>query len=300
MRKRGESVAQGLAHWKLVKFLGMGTFGEVWLARNPFHPDPQAFKFFTQEDGHRWIKQEQSGLYEIQKKLPNHPNIVAFKDVAFDAKPHPYLALEYVGGGSLEDWILSHEGDRPPLDKLDLMQGMVRGLSKAHSLGIYHRDLKPANLLLELDGNSARVKIADFGLAMVKPVTSDSSSHTSQAAVVGTNIYLPPESLEPFRHREPPQDDVFAVGVVWYQLLVERLERPPYDFAEQLREKEVDSHTIRLIERCLAQPDHRFKDACVLDEAIDDGSLPPTAWEIPAGCYDVSLLAREYLGTLAR
>jgi len=300
VRKWGEPVADGLAHWKLVKFLGMGTFGEVWLARNDYHPEPRAFKFFTQEDGHRWIQQEQAGLYELQKKLPNHPNIVAFKDVALDVKPHPYLALEYIGGGSLEDWILSHEDDRRPLDKLELVQGMVRGLSMAHSLGIYHRDLKPANLLLEVEENGARVKIADFGLAKIQPATPGESAQTSQAVVVGTNIYLPPESLEPFRQREAAQDDVFAVGVVWYQLLVERLERPPYDFAEQLREKEVDSHTIRLIERCLAQPGRRFKDACVLVEAIDDGSLAPTDWEIPAGCYDVSLLAREYLGTLAR
>jgi serine/threonine protein kinase len=180
------------------------------------------------------------------------------------------------------------------------MQGIVRGLSRAHSLDIYHRDLKPANLLVAFDRDDACVKIADFGLAKVRPTGTEGAADASQAVVVGTNVYLPPEATEPFRQREPAQDDVFAVGVIWYQLVVERLQRPPYDFAEELREKGVDSRTIRVIERCLAKPGRRFGDASELEQAVDDGSLASGDWKVPPGCFDVGLLAREYLSTLGR
>jgi cytochrome c oxidase subunit 1 len=96
----------------------------------------------------------------------------------------------------------------------------------------------------------------------------------------------------------PDENDIFAVGVVWYQVLVGRLERPPYDFANHLRDHLVDSQTIRVIERCLAQPDRRFKDASELEQALD--SLPQVPdWTPPPNCFDVQHLAREYLTSQA-
>jgi len=78
------------------------------------------------------------------------------------------------------------------------------------------------------------------------------------------------------------------------------LERPPYDFADQLRQKGLHAHAVRLIRRCLAHPERRFTDACALEDALK-GVLPPdTPWEVPEGCFDVSHLAREYLCSLAR
>src|SRR5437879_6153772 len=117
---------------------------------------------------------------------------------------------------------------------------------------------------------------------------------------VGTNMYLPPEALEPFAERRPTQDDVFALGVLWYQLEVERLERPPYDFVEQLQQKNVHGPTIRLIGRCLAHPERRFADACALEDALHQILPPDEDWVVPEGCFDVRDLAREYLSSLAR
>ena len=114
--------------------------------------------------------------------------------------------------------------------------------------------------------------------------------------MVGTNMYLPPEALEPFAKHQPALNDMFAVGVMWYQLLVERLERPPYDFAEQLQQVGAASHTIRLISRCLAHPQRRCADACELESAMLD--LPPIQ-QVPVGCFDVQYLAREYLSIQA-
>jgi eukaryotic-like serine/threonine-protein kinase len=296
-RRKGEPVAEnGMPDWKLERFLGMGSFGEVWEARSPAYPESRAVKFFTNPDSMQWIRAEQQTLFHVKQQLPSHPNLVSFIDVGLTGKPFPYLVLEYASGGSMEDWILSHESDRPALDRRILIEGVIRGLAEAHEHGIAHRDLKPANILLAESGGTVLPKIADFGLGRVATQRAGSSALASRGGVVGTTIYLPPEALQPFVKRIPEQDDVFAVGVVWYQLLVGRLERPPYDFADRLREHLADTQTIRMIERCLAQPARRFKDAGELEQAVD--LLPPLPiWEPPMDCFDVQHLAREYLAS---
>jgi serine/threonine protein kinase len=156
--------------------------------------------------------------------------------------------------------------------------------------------MKPANILLAATEEGVLPKISDFGLGRVDNTQAQASVQTSQAVMVGTPVYLPPEAMQPFIRRSPFQDDVFAIGVIWYQLLVERLERPPYDFAERLREHLVDSRTIRVIERCMAHPARRFKDAGELEQALDE--IPPVPdWSVPADCFDVQHLGREYLAS---
>jgi serine/threonine protein kinase len=293
-RVKGAPVAENaMPGWTLTRFLGMGSFGEVWEAQSPLHPESRAVKFFTSPDAAQWIKAEQTTLYQVQKTLPKHPNLVSFLDVALNAKPFPFLLLEYADGGSLEEWILRHEKDRPTLEKRVVVEGVVRGLAQAHEQGIAHRDLKPANILLT-GGKDLLPKIADFGLGRVATPRAESSAQASQGGVVGTTMYLPPEALQPFVKRSSEKDDVFAVGVIWYQLLVDRLERPPYDFADRLRAHLVDSQTIRVIERCLAQPDRRFKNA----SELEDNMPPPIPiWSPPLDCFDVQHLGREYLAS---
>lgn len=296
-RRHGEAVGAGWEDWKLERFLGKGSFGEVWLARNPGHPDPQAFKFFIDDAAREWFRREQQTLYQVRAKLRDHPNVIQFLNVNTGGKPYPFLELEFVGGGSLEDWILSRPGERPALQKDQVIAGIARGLARAHAGKIYHHDLKPANVLLT-EGKDPQPKIADFGLGEVDAeVARGSRSLASQVAVVGTSMYLPPEALEPFARPRPARYDVFALGVLWYQLLVERLERPPYDYPEQLQRAGADSYTVRLIGRCLAHPDRRFADAGDLEMALVD--LPPIE-NVPAGAWDVQYLAREYLSIQAR
>jgi serine/threonine protein kinase len=299
--KQGEPVGPG-SDWKLDRFLGMGSFGEVWLARNKFKPgEPRAYKFFTRAEATQWILQEQANLAHIADHLKDHPNIIRFLDVAITGLKRPYLALEFVGGGSLEDWILEDESDRPKLDKTEIVKGIVSGLAEAHERGITHRDLKPANVLLTASekGESVIPKIADFGLGRVVEENRPAvSAQMSFAIQVGTTMYLPPEAQNPSIERKPEMDDVFALGVIWYQLLVEELVRPPYDFAEELRSRNIDTHTIRLIERCLAKPERRFKDAGELQEELTE----VIGVELPRleGHYEVRPVLREYLASLPR
>jgi serine/threonine protein kinase len=295
-RHKGEAVAQNaMVDWTLERFLGMGSFGEVWEARNAAFPERRAIKFFTKPDAAQWIKAEQKTLFQVREKLPKHANLIEFVDVALGGKPHPFLVLEYANGGSLEEWILCRQQERPGIDIRRLVEGIIRGLAQAHDKGIAHRDLKPANILLGGDRDLVP-KIADFGLGRVEASKSEVSAQASQNGLAGTSLYLPPEAMQAFEKRSAQKDDVFALGVIWYQLLVNRLERPPYDFADRLRTQLVDSQTIRVIERCLAQPQRRFADAFELEEAFD--AIPPVAdWTIPPGCFDVQHLAREYLAS---
>jgi hypothetical protein len=298
-RRKGEPVGANCKEWKLERFLGMGSFGEAWSARHAYFPKRRAVKFFTTDGGRDWLKREAVALFQIKEKLGDHPNVVGYEDVSLDDEPFPFLVLELVEGGSLEEWILTPPGERRPLDSVDLMAAVARGLSQAHRHGVSHRDVKPANVLLT-DEEEAAPKLTDFGLSKADAVPEGrGSSLATQGAVVGTNMYLPPEAANPYEERDHRQDDVFAFGVTWFQVLVGRIERPSYDFADRLREAGVDSRTIQTLARCLARPDRRFESAVELSGAFDDG-VGLDHWEVPKDCFDVGGLAAEYLAAARR
>ena len=297
IRHINEPVAPG-SPWILKQHLGMGSFGEVWKAVNPLFPTPRAYKFFTRDGSGEWLRRERESLVAILRRLGEHVQIVDFEDVQVDKCKFPYLAFEYLGGGSLEEWILRDPDRRPRMEVAEIVRQVTQGLADAHQQGIQHRDIKPANILLT-DGTDPQIKIGDFGLANVTTATGarpDVSFLGSLGGSVGTMLYMPPEAQQRSFKRKAAQDDVFALGVVWFQLIMGAIERPPYDFAARLAERGTDSHTIRLIERCLAHPDRRFKDARELLTAIAGIEIPPVA-PCPAGTADVQHLAREFLAS---
>ena len=173
------------------------------------------------------------------------------------------------------------------------------GWPRRTGTGVTHRDLKPANVLLTADGLP---KVADFGLGQVEAGGgATSSASASLGLVVGTRMYLPPEAADPYAPRRPAQDDVFALGVVWFQLLTGTLERPPYDFAERLTEAGADSRTVRLVAKCLAHPERRYADAGALLADLDAEAAPgPGDWAVPEGGFEVGAVAREYVNSLRR
>jgi serine/threonine protein kinase len=291
-RKVGEKIAD----WELKSFLGMGSFGEVWKATNRLHPTPRVYKFFTLEGGRDWLTREASALMSVTLNLKNCENVVEYLDVDVHAAPYPFIVLEYVEGGSLEDWILAPPSERMKLDPSELMRGIARGMAAAHGHEIHHRDLKPANILLTSDAEPM-AKVADFGLSTVdSSLESQASSMRSEMVLVGTRMYHPPESSDPFRKRLPAQDDVFALGVVWYQLLTGELVRPPYDYADRLAALGVDGRTVKMLSRCLAHPESRYRSASELFDELDVETPPgPGEWAVPQGCLDVAGIARAYL-----
>jgi hypothetical protein len=145
-----------------------------------------------------------------------HPNIVQIFEVGEQAGC-PYLALEFVGGGSLAQQLAGKP--MVPRRAAQLVLELARAVQHAHDQGILHRDLKPANVLLTESGVA---KIADFGLA--KRLDSEHSD-TQTGAVLGSPSYMAPEQAEGKIRALGPATDVYALGAILYELLTGR---PPF------------------------------------------------------------------------
>jgi eukaryotic-like serine/threonine-protein kinase len=161
-----------------------------------------------------------------------HPNIVHIYEIG-EQNGCPYLALEYVGGGSLAQQL-----DGTPVapgQAAELVLALARAVHHAHLRGIVHRDLKPANVLLSDDRTP---KITDFGLA--KRTDAD-YGQTQTGAILGSPSYMAPEQASGAIDKIGPATDVYALGVILYELLTGR---PPFKGAslletmEQVREHE--------------------------------------------------------------
>ena len=141
-------------------------------------------------------------------RLSGHPNTVTIFDVG-EHNERPYIVMEYLSGGSLDD-VLRKDGAQPPERVFDWLEQAGRALDAAHAEGVVHRDVKPANLMLDRDGN---VHVADFGIASAAGM----DSLTMTGTVLGTAGYLSPEQAQ--GDRATPASDRYALGIVAFELL---------------------------------------------------------------------------------
>jgi predicted Ser/Thr protein kinase len=141
-------------------------------------------------------------------RLSGEPNTVTIFDVG-ERSRRPFIVMEYVEGGSLEELLLG-EGAQPPDRVLEWLEQAAHALDAAHRHGVIHRDVKPGNLLLARDGT---VRVADFGVASAAGL----DSLTATGTVLGTAGYLAPEQAR----GEPttPAADRYALAVVAFELL---------------------------------------------------------------------------------
>jgi eukaryotic-like serine/threonine-protein kinase len=205
-----------------------------------------------------------------------HPNIVQVFDFGLDEATHrQYIAMELVRGQSGAE-ILRDEGVLEVREALSIVAQACRGLEYAHRNGVVHRDVKPGNLLRGEDGV---VKLADFGIAKA---ISEESSITQVGSVLGTAAYLAPEQAA--GEQAGPAADLYALGVVTYQLLSGRL---PYE-AQSLTElalKQQREVPPRLDE---LNPDVTPQLALAVDRALalDPRQRPPSADDLRRALAD--------------
>src|SRR3982074_1797901 len=142
-----------------------------------------------------------------------HPNITQLYDYG-EADGRPYMVLEYVRGGPLEERLRA-QAPLPDDETLAIAAGVAAGLAHAHARGVVHRDLKPANVLFDEEG---RPKLADFGIARM---AAGEGTPTEAGTVLGTAAYISPEQAmgEP----ATAASDVYSFGVILYRMLTGRL-----------------------------------------------------------------------------
>jgi hypothetical protein len=208
--------------FEVERLAGRGGMGSVYRAHDPLRGGPVAIKLLH-EDQQRAVEIERfSREAELLSQL-RHPGIVDY--VAHGRTPDGqyYLAMEWLEGIDLAALFVS--GRRPALEEsVSILVQAADAVASAHHRGVVHRDLKPSNLFL-VDGRADRVKVLDFGIARtVKP-----SALTRTGHVLGTPDYMAPEQARGARQLTPAAD-VFALGCVFYELLVGR---PPFA-ADQL------------------------------------------------------------------
>jgi hypothetical protein len=200
-----------LGRYKIVKELGRGAMGRVFLAHDPQIDRQIAIKtvqiFSALPESERAAARE-AVLREARAagKLI-HPGIVTLFDVG-EAGGLLYLAMEYVQGPTLDTYV---QRDRllPIAHVVDMVSGVAEALEYAHHTGIVHRDIKPANLI---HVGGTKVKIMDFGLA--KPAEAQL---THDGALLGTPSYMSPEQIR--SQQVDGRSDLFSLAVVLFELL---------------------------------------------------------------------------------
>ena len=206
-------IGQTLGHYRVLKEIGAGGMGVVYLAHDERLERDVALKVLPQgtledEGARKRFRREALTLSKL-----NHPNIATIFD--FDsANVTDFLVTEYVPGATLDSKIAG--GPLPQSEVLALGLQLAHGLEAAHAQGVVHRDLKPANLRLTTDG---RLKILDFGLAQFAQPEHDiekTATLTASQQITGTLPYMAPEQLR--GETTDSRSDIWALGAVLYEL----------------------------------------------------------------------------------
>ena len=207
--------------YRILQLLGKGGMGAVYLAMDSQLNRKVALKipFFNAKEepkrAERFIREARSAA------SLHHPNICTVFDVG-DVNGRPFITMAYIVGKPLED--LFDEDRLLPVDTaVEIIRKMALALQKAHDLSIVHRDLKPANVMITPDGEPV---IMDFGLAKLVGETDAAEARlTKEGAILGTPRYMAPEQVNGDQNAIGPATDVYALGVMLFELLTGR---PPY------------------------------------------------------------------------
>jgi hypothetical protein len=262
-RFRPGAALPGMAGWVLDRLLGTGGFGEVWFARHARMGSLSgAVKFCFGQSGQDLIHEAE--LIDRIMAAGKHPNIVPLTHAHLEGDC-PWLMFEYVGGGTLADYI-HRLAERMTVNRVVEAVAMLTLLGEAvecfHSLPepVVHRDLKPSNILL--DSVTKRYRITDFGIGALTARETNRlesqglSTRGGHLLSVLRGSYTPLYSSPQQRRgvRPDPRDDVHALGVIAYQMLVGALDAAPGPRALQtLKKMEVPDVLAELVVNCTSE-----------------------------------------------
>jgi tRNA A-37 threonylcarbamoyl transferase component Bud32 len=214
MNARG--VPQGLvdSRFELLDRLGGGGMGLVWRARDTVLHREVALKEVRPQVGAEAYEDPETARMLRERVLREaralarlqHPHVVAIHHIVDRQDlPHPWLVMELVSGGSLEDRL--ERGTLSPYEAIRVGRGVLAGLRAAHAAGVHHRDVKPANVLLREDGTPV---LTDFGIAAMP----DSTRLTATGDLIGSPEFIAPERIS--GQEGNPASDLWSLGMMLY------------------------------------------------------------------------------------
>ena len=262
-----------LSLYQIIKPLAQGGMGEVYLAKRA---DGQfdkkvALKILSKglitSDLLTRFRSERQILANLR-----HPNIVPILDAGTTQNNRPWFVLEFIDGIRIDDFCLKHQLSHEQVIQLFLQ--VCKAIIYAHKEGVIHRDLKPANILVE-NNDKPMAMVLDFGIAQ----NADSQELTVTGQMIGTPGYMSPEQTAGQLKQVDHRSDVFALGVILFQLLSgihpfkgDTSTETNFNVMKQaplhLSKKQVDSSLIAVIHKCLHKsPTCRYQS---VQELADD------------------------------
>jgi non-specific serine/threonine protein kinase/serine/threonine-protein kinase len=221
---------KALGHYRIQRLLGEGSMGAVYEAEQEQPRRTVALKVIKPglagPDLLRRFELESEALGRL-----HHPGIAQIYEAGTADNgfgPQPYFAMEFIRGEPLAAYAQSHRLD--PRQRLEIMAKICESVHHAHQRGIIHRDLKPGNIIVE---ESGQPKILDFGVARVTDSDAYATRQTDAGRLVGTLAYMSPEQVLAEPAELDIRTDVYALGVILFELLAGRL---PYRLTPQLYE----------------------------------------------------------------
>jgi tetratricopeptide (TPR) repeat protein/predicted Ser/Thr protein kinase len=221
---------EAIGTYRILRVIGEGGMGVVYEAEQDAPQRIVALKVirpgFASDEMLRRFRQESQALARLQ-----HPGIAQIyaagtADSLFG--PQPYFAMELIRGEPLMVYAATHQ--LSIAERLELMARICDAVNHAHQRGLIHRDLKPANILVDADGQP---KILDFGVARLTDSDVHRTRQTDVGQLIGTLAYMSPEQVLADPFELDTRSDVYALGVILYELLAGRL---PYTLSPRVHE----------------------------------------------------------------
>ncbi len=214
-------VGTAVGNYQVVKRLGKGAMGEVFLGEHPAIGRRVAIKVVMDslssnpEVTDRFLSEARA----VSKV--NHPNIIQIFDFGTLPDGRLYYVMEYLDGQELSE-LLTARAPLPPREAQDLLRQITAAMEAAHAAGIVHRDLKPDNIFVASTDSGPLVKILDFGIAKLLEPAFGSESQTATGMIMGTPLYMSPEQAAGQVNQISPRTDIYALGIITYEMLCGR------------------------------------------------------------------------------
>ena len=221
----GPPLPQHIGRYRIIRILGEGGMGTVYEAEQDSPRRRVALKVvragLSSREMRKRFERESQALGRLQ-----HPGIAQVYEAGtadIGLAPQPYFVMEFIQGAPLKEYVAANALDFRA--RLELVAKTCDAVQHAHDRGIIHRDIKPGNILVDRLGQP---KVLDFGVARLLEAQPAETLHTSEGQMVGTLAYMSPEQVLADPSAIDGRSDVYAIGVVLYELLAGRM---PYDVA---------------------------------------------------------------------